>query len=60
MRTVFRNLKVSIAVSFCNSIFDLDSLTWPRHAPANSDRVFAAPLVQLLTHFLHLSWIEGP
>lgn len=40
--------------------FDTDSLTWPRHAPANGDGIFAAPLVQLLPHLLHLGWIEGP
>lgn len=34
--------------------------TWSRHAPPNSDWVFAAPLVNLLLHLLHLSRIEGP
>lgn len=37
-----------------------DGLTWPRHAAANRDGVFASPLVQLVTHLVHLGWIEGP
>lgn len=37
-----------------------DGLTWPCHAAADRDGVFAPPLVQLLAHLLHLGWIEGP
>lgn len=34
--------------------------TRPRHAPANSQGVFAAPLVKLVLHLLHLGWVESP
>lgn len=39
---------------------NFQSPTWSRHAPANADGIFAAPLVQLLLHFLHLGRIETP
>lgn len=45
---------------FLTTSLGADGLTWPRHAAANRDGVFASPLVQLLTHLLHLGWIESP
>ena len=36
------------------------AVTWPGHAFADGDWVFATPLVELLVHLVHLGRVEGP
>lgn len=67
LATVFFKPKLNqcaVKATILNVIFGSSNMpagpTRSCHAPANSQGVFAAPLVKLILHLLHLGWIKSP